>query len=41
MLKNIQEFENNPIFSSGGSVGDEKVAYVKSFKANNDLEEEK
>jgi len=26
MLKNIWEIENNPIFSSGGSVGDEMAS---------------
>ena len=32
MLKNVWEIENNPIFSSGGSIGDEKMA-SKAFKA--------
>ena len=29
MLKNIWEIENNPIFSSGGSVNDEKSSMNK------------
>lgn len=30
MLKNIWEIENNPIFSSGGSIGEERTSHARS-----------